>query len=115
MKFLIIFSLVIIVSCQGKNSEKKVNINPQDVVSKKYYVKGMTCGGCILGVKTALNKSEELKIVDKKIDVGSATIQFSKDFYQSNDIDCKVTKSIESVTEFKVFLDIKHTKRACES
>jgi copper chaperone CopZ len=115
VKFFIILSLVFIVSCQGKSSEKKVSINLQDVVSKKYYVKGMTCGGCIFGVKTALNKSDELKIVDKKIEVGIATIQFNKKFYQSSDIDCKVTKSIESVTEFKVFLDIAHTKKACQS
>ena len=31
-----------------------------DFVVKDYYIKGMTCGGCILGVKVALKKSESV-------------------------------------------------------
>jgi len=73
----------------------------------------MTCGGCILGVKTALNKSK-LEFVDKDVNVGTAFISFKKDKY-NNKIDCNITKTIKKVTEFKVYLDEEFTKRACGS
>jgi len=115
MKILIlIITLLNFTSCQA-NDDKKGITEKKDIVSKKYFVKGMTCGGCILGVKTALNKSEKLKIIDNDIDVGEATIHFEKNNYEESKTDCAVTKSIEKVTEFKVFLDKEHTKRACGS
>ncbi len=115
MKFLIMIMVLMgLNSCQGK-SDGKNRITSKNLVSKKYFVKGMTCGGCIIGVKTALNKSEELSIADKNIDVGEAVLKFEEKNYKEAATDCAVTKSIEKVTEFKVFLDKEHTKRACGS
>ena len=87
----------------------------EDLVTRKYFVKGMTCGGCILGVKVALNKAESLKIEDKEISVGVADLKFSKKNYLSEKTDCEVSKAIEKFTEFKVFMDKGHTKKACKS
>lgn len=115
MKYFITFLFLIsLTSCQASDKDSK-NLSDQNLISKKYFVKGMTCGGCIVGVKMALNKSEELEISDKEIGVGEATLKFKKKNYKSATTDCAVTKSIEKVTEFKVFLDKEHTKRACGS
>lgn len=109
---MLIFILSFISSC---NANDKNIIAEKDLVSKKYFVKGMTCGGCILGVKTALNKSEKLKIVKKEIGVGEATLKFEKSNYSQKITDCEVRTTIEKVTDFKVFLDKDYKKRACES
>lgn len=109
---LIIFVSFSIVSCNANDTKI---IDAKNLVAKKYFVKGMTCGGCIVGVKTALNKSTELKIAEKDVEVGEATLKFEKSNYKEAVTDCDVTKTIEKVTEFKVFLNKEHTKRACES
>lgn len=113
MKGLIIAFVLVSVSSCNANDEKAVDT--KNLISKKYFVKGMTCGGCIVGVKAALNKSANLKISDKDIDVGEATLKFEKSNYKEAITDCEVRTTIEKVTEFKVFLDKEHKKRACES
>lgn len=87
----------------------------EEAVSKKYFVKGMTCGGCILGVKVALKKADNLKIKDKEISVGVADLKFEKKNYVAEKTDCEVSKAIEKFTEFKVFIDEKHSIKACKS
>jgi len=115
MKTLILMmTLMTLTSCQESKTADKNELG-SDVVSKNYFVKGMTCGGCIIGVKSALNKSVGLNIFAKDIEVGKATLQFKKKNYKKSLTDCAVTKSIEKVTEFKVFLDSGLTKRACGS
>ena len=115
MKVLILLmTLLNFTSCQASNDNQKMTAK-NNIISKKYFVKGMTCGGCILGVKTALAKSENLKILEKDINVGEATLQFEEKYYKQSKTDCDVTKSIEKVTEFKVYLDKNHTQRACGS
>ncbi len=110
-----LFIIILLVLESSCNAKDRKNIDAKDLISKKYFVKGMTCGGCIVGVKTVLNKSTELKIADKDIKVGEATLRFEKKNYKKSTTDCDVTKTIESVTEFKVFIDRNHTKKACES
>lgn len=115
MKIVILMVILLsLTSCQASD-DKKTNISSKDVITKKYFVNGMTCGGCIIGVKTALGKADSLNILDKDIEVGQATLQFDKNSYKESVTDCEVTKSIEKVTEFKVFLDKEHTKKACGS
>lgn len=115
MKYFITFLFLIsLILCQASEKDNK-DLSNQNIIAKKYFVKGMTCGGCIVGVKMALNKSEGLEIADKEISVGEATLKFKKENYKNVTTDCAVTKSIEKVTEFKVFLDKEHTKRACGS
>lgn len=89
------------------------SINAEEQVTKKYYVKGMTCGGCILGVKVALKKEARLNIKKQDISVGIAELSFLKDEYKKDKTDCTVTKAVEKYTEFSVYLDEKFEKKAC--
>lgn len=82
-------------------------------ITKDYYVKGMTCGGCIFGVKVALKKAEGVKFLDQDVSVGVASIKFDEKLYNGEETDCKVSKAIEKYTEFKVFLDQNHKNVAC--
>lgn len=111
----ILFFITVFISLSSCDSSQRKEFNTGDLVTKKYFVKGMTCGGCIIGVKMALNRSTELNITDKKIEVGEAVLKFKKENYKEKKTDCNITKTIEKVTEFKVFLNKKYTKRACES
>lgn len=115
MKFItMLLLLTSLASCFASEKESK-EASDTNLTSKKYFVKGMTCGGCIIGVKMALKKTDELLFEDKDISVGEATLKFKKKDYKGDKTDCAVTSSIEKVTEFKVFLDKEHTKRACGS
>lgn len=82
-------------------------------VTKDYYVRGMTCGGCILGVKVALKKAEGVKFLDQNVSVGIASIKFDGKQYNGEETDCNVSKAIEKYTEYNVFLDKAHKKLAC--
>ena len=82
-------------------------------LTKNYYVKGMTCGGCILGVKIALKKAEDVKFLEQNVSVGVANIKFNEKLYKGEETDCKVSKAIEKYTEYKVFLDETYKKPAC--
>lgn len=104
MNFL--FLITIIVSSSFSFSSENVTRN--------YFMKGMTCGGCIFSVKSALNKEEDLGIAEKDINVGTAKIIFKKESYKIKETDCKVAKAIENKTEYKVFLDQNLAKKACE-
>lgn len=86
-----------------------------EIITRNYFVKGMTCGGCVFSVKSALNKEENLGVAEKDISVGIARIIFKKESYKEKETDCNVTMAIESKTEFKVFLDQNLTTKACEA
>ncbi len=105
--------LIMVMALLALSSCHKIDARSRELVSKEYFVPGMTCGGCIIAVKLALGKSDQLKIIDKNIDIGVARLQFDKESYKIGETDCEVTTSIEKVTEFKVFLDKDHTKRGC--
>ena len=102
MKKIILLTFLISVSTQADNT-----------VTKDYYVRGMTCGGCILGVKVALKKAEGVKFLDQNISVGIARIKFDGKQYNGEETDCNVSKAIEKYTEYNVFLDKAHKKLAC--
>lgn len=111
---MIIIISLIFSSCQ-KKTIKEVKGTNKHFVSKKYFIKGMTCGGCILSVKLALNKAENLKIVNKNITVGIVTLQFMKREYHEKITNCIVSKTIEKMTDFTVYLNKGHTKKACKT
>ncbi|RZF21723.1 hypothetical protein DAY19_08520 [Halobacteriovorax vibrionivorans] len=89
------------------------SILADNTVTKDYYIKGMTCGGCILGVKVALKKAEGVKFLDQNVSVGIASIKFDEKQYNGAETDCNVSKAIEKYTEYNVFLDKAHKKLAC--
>ncbi|MFG1485608.1 heavy metal-associated domain-containing protein [Halobacteriovorax sp. RZ-1] len=90
-----------------------VSIQADNTVTKDYYVKGMTCGGCILGVKVALKKAEGVQFLDQNVSVGIARIKFNEKQYNGEETDCNASRAIEKYTEYKVFLDKAHKKLAC--
>ena len=63
----------------------------------------MTCGGCILGVKVALKKAEEVQFLDQNVLVGFVSIKFNEKLYNDKETDCKVSKAVEKCTEHKYF------------
>ena len=86
-----------------------------DTVTKDFYVKGMTCGGCILGVKLALKKAEDVTFLEQNVSVGVASIKFKEKQYNGKETDCKVSRAIEKFTDYKVFRDKDHEKLACST
>lgn len=83
-------------------------------VERDYFVKGMTCGGCVFGVKKALKRAgltqEEIVEVDhKKPDpehkVGHAKVRFAKDQYRGEETDCKIIKEIKDNPGYVAYLD----------
>lgn len=85
-----------------------------DPVERDYLVKGMTCSGCVFGVKKALERagvarSEILAVEYDKPDpaksIGHAKVRFSKSEYKGKETDCKIAKEILSNPGYQVFWD----------
>lgn len=115
MKANILFlALILSTSCNYFNKKETINsIVSKNVISKTYFVKGMTCGGCIFSVKNSLKNADDLNILDKDINVGMAILKFKKSEYKGKNTDCSLTKIIESKSNFTVFLDKDHQIPAC--
>lgn len=112
LKSIALISLLTCISCVSPSSSSDIEI--KDGVAKEYYVKGMTCGGCIILVSTALGKdSENISYEDKKIEVGKLKLTFKNGGYKGNETDCAIKHSIESQTEYKVFYDQQYKKAVC--
>lgn len=96
-----------------KNIEKKAEAKSEDV-ERYYFVKGMYCGGCKLGVKAAL-KDSSLKIKeivevdinspDPDNKIGHAVVKFSKENYRGQETDCKVAKKIKDNLGYLAYWD----------
>jgi len=72
-----------------------------------YMVDGMTCGGCVFGVKHKL-KEKEMGLNPDNVDVsvGSVNILFDTGKYQGKQTDCKIIKAIRSVkSDFIAYRD----------
>ena len=88
-KLLIYTPLLICCTCSGPKSLTNSAIasdttSPIKTSSKagshQYYVKGMTCGGCIFHVKSALkNASKTIGFTKQNIEVGIESLEFAKD------------------------------------
>lgn len=87
----------------------------QGKIIKTYFVEGMTCGGCELGVREALKKSgvKEENILsvdhsqpDPKNKIGMATVQFEKASYRGSETDCKIVEEIKKSPGYIAFWDM---------
>lgn len=111
-KTITLTSLLTCISCVSPSSSSDIEI--KDGVAKEYYVKGMTCGGCIIHVSTALGKdSGNISYEHKKIGVGILKLTFKNGSYMGNETDCAIKHSIESQTEYKVYYDQQYKKAVC--
>lgn len=83
-------------------------------IERDYLVKGMTCEGCVFGVKKALdragvekNRIEEVeyKKPDPEHKIGHAKVKFSKDQYKGQETDCKIVKEIRDNPGYIAYWD----------
>ncbi len=96
-------------SAEEQKAEQK-----SDVVERYYFVKGMHCSGCKLGVRAAL-QDPSLKIKETvKVDnnspepenkIGHAVVRFLKEDYRGQETDCKVAKKIKEDLGYMVYWD----------
>lgn len=104
--------LLTCMSCVSPSNTSDTEI--KDGITKVYFIKGMTCGGCIFHVDKALEKnSQMISYQGKKIGVGTLKLTFTEINYKNNETDCAVKNSIESQTEYKVYYDKLHAKAVC--
>ena len=90
-------------------------------IERDYLVKGMTCGGCVFGVKSALKRAGlessqilevDYKTPDPKNKIGYAKVRFSKSDYKGLDTDCKIINAIRDNLGYQVYWDSKN-KEPC--
>ncbi|MBI3535697.1 MAG: heavy-metal-associated domain-containing protein [Deltaproteobacteria bacterium] len=86
----------------------------EGIFERDYFVKGMTCGGCVFGVKKALNRAgiENSQIIDvdyKKPDpdkkIGHAKVRFSKGSHKGLETDCKIAREIKNNPGYIAYWD----------
>lgn len=87
--------------------------------TKKYYVKGMHCGGCESGVRASLielgglKDAEVVKVdsqtPDAKNQIGHVVIKFSDTKYEGEITDCKLAKAIKQNPGYDLYWDLKNT------
>ena len=65
-------------------------------MNKDYKIEGMSCGHCVMAVEKELNK---LNIKNKKVEIGSAKIEFDPDKVSEEDIKNSIKDSGYIVTE----------------
>lgn len=93
-------------------------VKQENSIERDYLVKGMTCDGCVFGVKKALSRAGLSKdqIIDvdyKKPDpenkIGHAKVKFSKNQYQGKETDCKIVKEIKENPGYIAYWDQANT------
>ena len=65
-------------------------------MNKEYKIEGMSCSHCVMAVEKELNK---LDIKNKKVEIGSAKIEFDPDKVSEEDIKNSITEAGYTVTE----------------
>ena len=65
-------------------------------MNKEFKIEGMSCGHCVMAVEQELNK---LDIKNKKVEIGSAKIDFDPDKVSEEDIKNSITESGYTVIE----------------
>ena len=103
--------------CSGPSSKMALAAEAKSqpaAIERDYFVKGMTCGGCVFGVKKALSragieKSQVEEVDYKKPDpehkIGHAKVKFSKDQYHGEETDCKIIKEIHDNPGYVAYLN----------
>lgn len=114
LKIKLIVRLILIISfgllIQTNSNAKEAN---NKTISKTYYVKGMTCGGCAFQINKALEGDlPSIQYLEKKMAAGAITLTFKNENYGAGS-DCKVKESIEGKTEYKIYADEKYEKEVC--
>lgn len=100
------------------STEARADEEKAQIVERDYLVKGMTCAGCVFGVKKALERagierSQILEVDYRKPDpdhkVGHAKIRFPKGQHKGEETDCKIVKAIRDNPGYVAYLDASNT------
>ena len=59
-------------------------------MNKEFKIEGMSCGHCVMAVEKELNK---LDIKNRKVEIGSAKIEFDPDKVSEEDIKNSITEA----------------------
>ncbi len=59
-------------------------------MEKEFKIEGMSCGHCVMAVEKELNK---LEIKNKKVEIGSAKIEFDPDKVSEEEINSSITEA----------------------
>ncbi len=59
-------------------------------MEKEFKIEGMSCSHCVIAVEKELNK---LEIKKKRVEIGSAKIEFDPDKVSEDDIKSSITES----------------------
>ncbi len=109
----VVFSTPGLPPASGSETETKA-----ESVERDYLVKGMTCGGCVFGVKKALKRAGleqdqilevDYKKPDPKNKVGHAKVKFTKDQYKGEATDCKIIREIRDSPGYIAYFDPANT------
>ena len=104
---LIVFGLTAIISAQSETKSDKIKVETK-VETKTYFVKGMTCQGCVSSVETKLGKINGVQKYEVDLEKGEAVVEFDPEKVKSDDIE----KEFEG-TSFKV--SVKETETETET
>lgn len=98
--------------------DEESHLGSANKIERYYYVKGMTCAGCVFGVKAALKRAgvpkENIKEVtykepDPDNHIGHAVVDFAAADYKGLESDCKIIKEIKSSPGYLAYTDPKNT------
>ena len=94
-------------------------VKTESLVSERnYLVQGMSCGGCVFGVKKALDRAgiEKNQIVevdyrtpDPEKKIGHAKVKFLSGQYKGAVTDCKIVKEIRENPGYVAYWDAANT------
>lgn len=101
--------------CNGPSARIALASESEAVtVERDYLIKGMTCAGCVFGVKKALNRAGVEKSQIEEVDyrkpdpehkIGHAKVKFFKDQYKGKETDCKIVKEIRDNPGYSAYWD----------
>ncbi|RMG39248.1 MAG: heavy-metal-associated domain-containing protein [Candidatus Dadabacteria bacterium] len=106
--------LFLIVAYSAASAEKGGQAVDNLKLERYYYVKGMTCAGCVFGVKAALKRagigSNQIgevtyKSPDPEHQIGHAVVRFSKEEYKGLQTDCKIIREIKKSPGYLAYTD----------
>jgi len=114
------FVAMICCGCPTKSSNNAFGADKakQESIERYYFVKGMTCGGCVFGVKAALKRAgiEKSQILDvdyrtpdPENKIGHAKVTIPKEQYKGTDTDCKIVKEIKNNPGYLAYWDASNT------
>lgn len=89
-----------------------------ETVEKTLFIKGMTCSGCVFGVKSALERAGiskdqivevDYKTPDPENKIGHAKFKFSASQYKGTETDCRIIQEIKKNPGYVAYWDASNT------